>query len=115
MSSEKPSTGPAAVNLYRVYNEELQRMHALMQTYLQLPKDDNTYRRGSSYNQTYHSPSEMGVIWKRITELQDILIACLQTHDPAIQAKVAELALTSSSEENVEIARASTDPGEIPF
>ncbi len=115
MSNETPKANNAAVNLYRVYNEELSRMHALMQAYLQLPKDDNSYRRNSSYS-SYHNinPNEMGVIWKRITELQDILIACLQTHDPAIQAKVAELALTSSGEEDVKIAQFSTTD-EIPF
>ena len=50
----------------------------------------------------------MPVIYHRIVELQNILIAALQSHDPLIQEKVAELALTGTDE-----VKLSND--EIPF
>lgn len=94
--SNKPNRNQA-INLYGVYNEELTRMHALMQTYLQLPKDPHGY---GSINRGYqpHPSDHMPVIYQRIVELQNILIAALQSHDPLIQEKVAELALTGTEE-----------------
>ena len=112
MSSEQ-KLNTAAVNLYGAYNKELERMHALMQTYLQLPKQD-TYqqqRHGSYQPPSYHH-GDISVFWKRITQLQDVLIAALQSHDPIIQEKVAELALTGTTTDN-EMVLNSTD--EIPF
>lgn len=106
-NSSKPSRSQA-INLYGVYNEELTRMHALMQTYLQLPKDP--HGGYGSINRGYqpHPSDHMPVIYQRIVELQNILIAALQSHDPLIQEKVAELALTGTDE-----VKSSND--EIPF
>lgn len=106
--SNNQANKKTAINLYGVYNEELNRMHALMQTYLQLPKDP--HGGYGSINRGYqpHPSDHMPVIYQRIVELQNILIAALQSHDPLIQEKVAELALTGTSD-----VKLSDD--EIPF
>lgn len=98
MSSNGQPSKKQAINLYGVYNEELARMHELMKTYMTLPREPSSpygrYTAGGNY--TTHS--ELPVIYERIQHLQNILIAALQSHDPLIQEKVAELALTSEVE-----------------
>ena len=79
-------------NIYGIYSEELARMHTLMHAYMKLPQEHN-------YHGNHVVPREMGVFYKRIVELQNILITALQSHDSLIQEKVAELALTGNANE----------------
>lgn len=94
MSDQAPKPNNQAINLYSVYSDELARMHELVKMYLQLPKDPYN---GINRHGGYGSPHDnLGVFYQRIVELQNILIAALQSHDPLIQEKVAELALTGN-------------------
>ena len=81
----------AAINIYEVFDNELARMHSLLAIYMQLPKEESYSRvTGPSHTQTQH----MSAIYKRIIDMQDILIKQFANHDEIIQNKVAELALT---------------------
>jgi hypothetical protein len=42
----------------------------------------------------------MPIIYKRIMEMQDLLLKAVVSHDVVIQEKIAELALTSGEENN---------------
>lgn len=93
MSSETKSP---ALNLYGILDNELERMHALMHVYMQKPKEDHYARRSTM--SPCKPTGEMSTIFARIVEMQDVLIAALKAHDPLIQEKVAELALTGTKE-----------------
>lgn len=102
MSNErKPNT-----NIYAIYDAELERMHELMRTYITLPQDRHHNGTGSSIAAMGMSASggyganHLGSIYSRILEMQNTLIAALQVHEPLIQAKIAELALTGDADEN---------------
>lgn len=92
-------TSKAAVNLYGILDNELQRMHALMQTYLTLPQQPAHYNSaGGGY--TYNpAVSNMPMIYQRIVEIQDLMLKALIAHDEVIQDKVAELALMGTKDE----------------
>ena len=96
--SEAPNQ-KTAINLYGVYNQELARMHDLMKTAMQNNQASHSY---GSINHGYHGGSNnhlFEALYQRTLELQNVLIAALKTHDPAIQEKVAELALTGTKDE----------------
>ena len=97
MSNEKQP----ALNLYAVYNQELERMHDLFRYYLSLPKEDqfqNQYHSMGSKRPTVN-PHDIGMLYRRILDMQQLLMEALKTHEPMIQEKVAELALTGDSSE----------------
>jgi hypothetical protein len=70
------------MNIYEVYDRELERMHSLMRLYLSLPKGA--------------ASAGMPKIYERILSLQDKLVATIETSDREIQTKIAELAFTDS-------------------
>lgn len=99
MSSEQPKTNQV-VNLYGAYSEELKRMHDLVKMCLQNPTEQHYQQHNPmSRNYGYQPHQDASAFWQRIVQMQDILIAALQSHDPIIQEKVAELALTGTREE----------------
>lgn len=93
-----------ALNLYGILDNELARMHTLMQTYLALPSHNphqhGSYSSGGISSATGFSSSQMPVIYRRINEIQDMLMLAVKAHDPAIQVAIAELALTGISDPN---------------
>ena len=97
MSSEQPNQ-KTAINLYGVYNQELARMHELLKVSAN-QHDAQQHYGGINRGYTGHSTHMTEMVFNRIMELQNILIAALKTHDPAIQEKVAELALTGNKDE----------------
>lgn len=86
------------LNLYGILDNEMARMHALLQTFLTLPQQDNYGHRnygGLSSSSSFSSHSGgIPEIYKRIIKIQDIMLTALASHDKNIQEKVAELALT---------------------
>jgi len=84
-----------AVNLYGILDNELARMHELMQVYLKLPTSQpGSYSNNVSMNSNhYHMP----VIFEKISKIQDVLLQAVVSHDKVLQDKVAELALTGVS------------------
>ena len=97
MSEKKP------VNLYEILDNEMARMHQLLLAYLALPKEDgyshSSYgglNSGSAFNSTH---ANVIPIYKRIMEMQDLMLKALVAHDEIIQEKVAELALTGENDE----------------
>jgi hypothetical protein len=74
-----------ATNIYSVIDNELSRMHKLLHWYLQLPRGTATTNQS-----TYQSTSEL---YKRIVAMQDVTLKMASEVDPAIQEKIAELAL----------------------
>lgn len=86
------------VNAYMSLDNELERMHELLKLYMTLPQTQNTY---ASSNSTF-SPSKtnMPEIYRRILEMQNVLLASVCSADKLIQEKVAELALTGSDQDN---------------
>jgi hypothetical protein len=91
------------VNLYGILDNEMARMHGLMQTYLSLPKDPPQYGQHtngglSSLNSFSAGPhNQIPVIYKRILDMQDLLLKAIESHDVVVQDKVAELALMGKS------------------
>jgi hypothetical protein len=98
MSSEQKPT----LNLYGILDNEMTRMHQLLQTYMTLPQEQ-TYSRGgglSSFGQT--SPgTQIPMLYKRIIDMQDLLLKAVVAHDAVIQDKIAELALTGAKDETI--------------
>lgn len=88
------------VNLYGLVDNELARMHTLMQTYLTLPADSSSAGYGglSSARSFGSAPSQIPIIYKRITELQDLLVKSLIAHDQLLQDKIAEVAMMGTEE-----------------
>lgn len=81
-----------AVNIHGILDNELARIHNLLQHYASL----NAGRSGN-YGQ-YGGNSESHEIYARIQQMQEILLKAVATHDSNIQEKVAELALTGTKE-----------------
>ena len=107
MSKQEPksnlpkSTSQAAINIYAILDNEMARMHALLQTYMTLPKEDSYQRSsygGLSSHTSFSSHGGMPQIYKRIIDIQDLLLKALVSHDEIIQEKVAELALMGNSD-----------------
>lgn len=98
--SDQPNQ-KTAINLYGVYNQELARMHDLLKAGLASPDQHTHHYGGINRGYTGHSSHLTEMVFNRIMELQNILIAALKTHDPAIQEKVAELALTGENKEEI--------------
>ena len=95
------STSQAAINIYAILDNEMARMHALLQTYMTLPKEESYHRPnygGLSSHSSFSSHGGMPQIYKRILDIQDLLLKALVSHDEIIQEKVAELALMGNSD-----------------
>ena len=92
-----------AVNIYGILDNEMTRMHQLMQTYLTLPQQDQQYGSSRNYGglsgSSFSSHGAMPAIYKRILEMQDLMLKALVTYDEVLQNKVAELALTGDTGE----------------
>jgi hypothetical protein len=76
-------------------------MHALLQTYMTLPqKDHYTSSYGGLSSTSSFSSHQGGIpqIYKRILDIQDLLLKALVSHDEIIQEKVAELALMGNAD-----------------
>lgn len=99
---QKPKvTSQAAVNLYTILDNEMARMHALLQTYMTRPqKDHYTSSYGGLSSASSFSSHQGGIpqIYKRILDIQDLLLKALVSHDEIIQEKVAELALMGNAD-----------------
>lgn len=96
------------MNIYNVYNQELERMHALLKWYLALPEaysDPYRIHYGSSTGgpagattstNSSRNPYHASKIFDRIQLLQEALIQAIKNNDQLVQEKVAELALTDA-------------------
>jgi hypothetical protein len=98
--------GKVVVNIYGILDNELTRMHALLQTYMTLPKNDDynsRYGGGGLSSSSSFSSHNTGIpmIYQRIMEIQDLMLKALVAHDEVIQAKIAELALTGDKDETI--------------
>lgn len=87
------------VNLYGLLNQEMDRMHSLLLALMatKIPVD---------HSRRYH-PLDEHQIFARIQEMQSFVLKAIEAHDPVIQEKVAELALTG--------VNVSSSSDEIPF
>lgn len=81
------------VNMFGILDNELARMHSLMQHYTSLNAG-----RSNNYGSYGMGSSEAHEIYARILQMQEILLKAIATHDGTIQEKVAELALTGAKE-----------------
>lgn len=95
---QKLQTSQTAINIYTILDNELTRMHALLQTYLTLPKDPPQYSSAHSSYASSSSHSGMPLFYNRICHIQDLLLQALVSHDEIIQEKVAELALMGNAD-----------------
>ena len=84
-----------ATNIYSILDNELARMHALLQVYLGLPPEPPP--QSKYHNYTPYPQTDVPEIYKRIVAIQDTVIKAAINVDPAIQEKVAELALTGEA------------------
>jgi hypothetical protein len=88
-----------ALNLYSILDNEMARMHSLLQAYMTLPQHNDTGYSGISHGSSFGAARrDVPEIYKRIVKMQDLLIQAVAQHDPLIQEKVAELALTGESD-----------------
>jgi hypothetical protein len=92
----------SAHNIYSLLDNELSRLHEFMER--TAPIDEYLMRSGGGSGgfQRFSAPEQdllrqRNVVYSRIKEIQDIVLKAFATHDAAVQEKVAELALTSSS------------------
>lgn len=97
------STSQAAINIYAILDNEMARMHALLQTYMTLPKEPQQYSSAHSSYASGSSHSSMSLIYNRICHIQDFLLKALESHDEIIQEKVAELALMGNADSETKI------------
>lgn len=82
-----------ASNIYSLLDNEMSRVHDLIHMYVSYPmrsKDISTYDPYSS---------QIVLATKQLLAMQSALLDAFRAHEPAIQEKVAELALTGSSDE----------------
>ena len=82
------------LNLYGIMDNELQRMHTLLNTFLTLPNQVNQNNGYSSYG------SSTSEIYKRIVTMQDLLLQSVISHDRELQERIAELALMDKQSES---------------
>lgn len=98
---QKLPTSQAAINIYSILDNEMNRMHGLLQTYMTLPQRDNynsSYGGLSSASSFSSHAGGIPQIYKRIIDIQDLLLKALVAHDEVIQEKVAELALMGNAD-----------------
>ena len=75
-----------AKNIYQVLDNELERLHRIM---------NRDYHSQTGGFQRYGSMQDNQFAYSRIQKIQDILLDAVKTHDALVQEKVAELAFTS--------------------
>ena len=93
-----------AINIYGVLDNELTRLHRLVETYLH---HEQRQSRDMRYGHSgYPGHEDAGAIYRRILEIQNIMLQAVAGSDAKIQEAVAELALTG---------KPSLPPDEIPF
>lgn len=99
----EPKQKKTVINLYGAYNDELARMHELVKLQMTLIAQQPVVH-GHSYGSINHGYSNhhgvtLETFYTRMVELQNVLVEALKGHDPLIQEKVAELALTGDKDE----------------
>lgn len=92
MPSEPKQKNPA-LNLYNLMDNEMARMHELLKHTLSFPQNMHT---SSSLSQCGFIGTSND-IYQRIVNMQTTMIDAIRVHDPAIQEKVAELALMGTA------------------
>lgn len=80
----------SANNLYTLADQELTRMHMLLNHMIEIASKSP---RGSTGKIT---ALEVAAVYGRIQEMQNIIFHGVATADPQIQAKIAEMALTGN-------------------
>lgn len=82
------------LNLYGILDNEMSRMHVLLQAYL------STSSQSVSYNSPhpYTAAQTARDIYDRILMMQDMLLKAVIAHDLVLQEKIAELALTETAD-----------------
>lgn len=80
-------------NIYFVLDNEMERLHQLINMYA---AHAGKYPSAQSYDPY---TTQMLTASKRLFEMQTVLIEAFKAHEPAIQEKVAELALTGGDDE----------------
>ena len=91
-----------ALNIYGVLDNELTRLHRLVETYLHHEQRQSRGGMGYGGNAGYPGYEDANSIYRRIIEIQNIMLQAVAGSDTKIQEAVAELALTgkpTSSEE----------------
>lgn len=76
-----------ATNIFGVLDNELERMHAMLLLSLQ----GKEVRIGAD---------SMASVYSQIKKMQEVIMEVAKTHDPAIQEKIAEMALTGKANGN---------------
>lgn len=89
----KKDSKTTANNIYSVLDNEMARLHDLIHMYTNHPM--------RSPNVSTYDPhaSQMVTCMKQLLSMQSALIDAFRAHEPAIQEKVAELALTGRDDE----------------
>lgn len=82
-----------AVNVYSLMDKELERMHELLRTYILHPQE---HQQAPSSRSHQSQQSNIPLLWKRILEMQELVMTEFKGHDKAIQQAVAEVAFTST-------------------
>lgn len=89
----KKDSKTTANNIYSVLDNEMARLHDLIHMYTNHPV--------RSANISTYDPhaSQIANTTKRLYEMQSVLLDAFKQHEPAIQEKIAELALTGRDNE----------------
>ena len=84
-------------NIYQVLDNELSRMHDLLKIAICNPQQ---HQQHTSLGVPYYSghPSDAMTTYKRIQQMQDIILSSFSNRDEKIQQMVAELALTGAED-----------------
>jgi hypothetical protein len=77
------------VNLYNVLDNELERMHKILHTFI------------AATNGSDAANANIAAVYQRVAMLQDKLLLAVDKHDALIQEKVAELAFTGERNDKV--------------
>lgn len=89
----KKDSKTTANNIYSVLDNEMARLHDLIHMYTNHPM------RSSNVSTYDPHASQMVTCMKQLLSMQSALIDAFRAHEPAIQEKVAELALTGRDDE----------------
>lgn len=101
MSNEKDNTNRGVTNIYSLLDKELERLHRLLESMSHYRSREYSMEAERYYRQFGHYPrdnySDGTQVYKRILQIQDIVLKGFESRDQIIQEKVAELALTGDA------------------
>ena len=97
--TEKP-----VLNIYGVLDNELSRLHRLIETFMvhnDRSRNQDRYTSGTTLGNPFTTPIipfDINAVYNRIIEIHDVILNAVSNSESKIQEAVAELALTGKGD-----------------